>query len=273
MNSDFTERPLIAGSFTGIRSWRVNLTGLLTGVHAQEPWGMGENGARCRPTSPMFQSFSAALARMSVTTAESGWQMAALTASMNGQVYLRKRPKLKPRPGPIRVGGAEHPAGTLDCTCGFYAYFDLGHNPHHGEGNVLGLVEGYGTMTIGRRGFRASKARIIALIEPVPPSVRTAYPKLPPIFATIEAALAEFPLSEPPDRPEVEPPEIDPSVWYSYSLPPTTTYYPVRWVIGFDGPAKPQDARSRQQRALDARRNRNTGPADQRGLDGHRRTR
>ncbi len=56
--------------------------------------------------------------------------------------------------------------GQIGCTCGYYGYFDNGHNPHHTKGNVLAVVEAYGVTTVGSRGFRAEKARIVGLIDP-----------------------------------------------------------------------------------------------------------
>jgi hypothetical protein len=243
---DFSQRPLIAGSFIGIRSWRVTDEGVLTGVHAQEPWTVSENAAQCVTPGGTFgaayRALADAVAGAGIATAELAWTVGKMTAAANGQVYLRKRPP-KPKPRPRSVPLA-HPAGTLSCQCGFYAYFDLAHNPHHLASNVLGLIEGYGTMTIGERGFRASKAHIVALIEPVPATVREAYEVLPPIFSTIEAALAEFPLSTPPA--------------------PDPTRRQKRSPGGVQPP--PQTPRDR---ALQLRQGRNTGPAHSRGLDGH----
>lgn len=225
MNPDFSQRPLIAGSFTGIRSWRVNERGILTGVHARGIWTEGENNAECRDA---FRALREAMMGIGVSSAEAAWSMSNMFVRASGRVYLVKRPKRPAAP----VRRQTHPAATLACQCGFYAYFDLKANLYHIAGNVLGLIEGYGTMTIGERGFRASKARIVALIEPVPEAVRGRYGV--PIFSTVDAALAEFPLSVPPDvrRPQVK-----------------DVY----------------------REALQRRRERNTGPASRVGLDGRSR--
>ena len=34
-------------------------------------------------------------------------------------------------PKPVTKPATDHRAGKLDCTCGFYAYFDDGNNPYH----------------------------------------------------------------------------------------------------------------------------------------------
>lgn len=51
------------------------------------------------------------------------------------------------------------------CTCGFYAYHD-GSNEFDGSGRITGVIEGYGKTVIGTKGFRASKARIVAFLIP-----------------------------------------------------------------------------------------------------------
>jgi len=56
------------------------------------------------------------------------------------------------------------------CTCGFYAYNNvdsLVENSYTQDSSVFGLVRGYGKVTIGSKGFRAEKADIVALAEPV----------------------------------------------------------------------------------------------------------
>lgn len=55
----------------------------------------------------------------------------------------------------------------IDCTCGFYAFWD-GSNDYRDEGHVNAVVEGYGIVVIGPRGFRAQKTRIVALHIPPP---------------------------------------------------------------------------------------------------------
>lgn len=53
-----------------------------------------------------------------------------------------------------------------DCACGFYGYYD-GSNDYRSSGaTITAVVEGYGSTVIGSRGFRCSKARIVALHIP-----------------------------------------------------------------------------------------------------------
>lgn len=60
-------------------------------------------------------------------------------------------------------GGKLEPADMgPDCACGFYAYWD-GSNDYGSHGTVNAVVEGYGVVNIGTKGFRAQKARLLAL--------------------------------------------------------------------------------------------------------------
>lgn len=96
------------------------------------------------------------------------------------------------------------------CGCGFHAYFD-GHNSYMEWFKVAGIIEGYGLVTVGTRGFRASKARIVALIQPqtslggghanfrnlvkrFDQMCRQHYPDVP-VYPTEEAALKAHPLT------------------------------------------------------------------------------
>lgn len=63
----------------------------------------------------------------------------------------------------------EHVPANPACTCGFYAYTHvqpLFDNSTTATYSVFGLIQGYGTVTLGTKGFRAEKARIIALTVP-----------------------------------------------------------------------------------------------------------
>jgi hypothetical protein len=281
--NEFSDRPFAVGSLMGVRSFRVTPDGVLTGCVYREPWLSGVNEATCTrgATAQSLMHLSALMQQMGVSGAEAAWQMGAWAASVAGRVYLTKRPKPPPPPKPVeRQPTPEHQAATLDCTCGFYAYFDQGHNPHHEPGNVLGIVEGFGVCTVGTRGFRSSKARIRALIEePLLADywsdIRWNYPDVP-TFPTLAAALAEFPLTVPEGTPERPPGEVTTSGGYiTLTVKVDNRGWSqlfgniVRDMRRLGGPTDetPQD------RALRLRRERNTGPADRHGLDGRFRRR
>jgi hypothetical protein len=132
---EFSQRRTFLGTLTGSRAFLVAENGVLTGVHHYQPFTTGENTAQC-----LLNDYS--------------------------YFVLDIHPEGKP-------------VACRDCTCGFYAYFDGGDNPHYFDPsedttvawlyaryNVLALIEGYGVMTAGTRGFRCSKAKLRCLIEP-----------------------------------------------------------------------------------------------------------
>lgn len=178
------DRKLYLEPLTGMRTFRVTKTGALIGAVIPVKFGVGENVAACVP--PFATGYT-------------------------------------------HPGGK--PIASVDCTCGFYAYFKAeggdqyyddptmppdinqwmwGKGPDH---NVLGLIEGYGLLSVGNRGFRASKARLRCLVEPPseaavipcmkPHTVelrrrfdltRAAYDGIP-VVPTIEDALKRWPLT------------------------------------------------------------------------------
>lgn len=93
----------------------------------------------------------------------------------------------------------DHRVANAHCTCGFYAYFD-GGNDYDRFHTITGIVEGYGTVTVGSRGFRAAKARIVALVDRGArlDLVAEHYPDVP-VYPTLAEALAAHPLTKPED--------------------------------------------------------------------------
>lgn len=64
-----------------------------------------------------------------------------------------------------RVLGEKSP--NMQCNCGFHGYHN-GDNDFGEEllGRVTAVVEAYGKVIVGDRGFRAEKARILAIVDP-----------------------------------------------------------------------------------------------------------
>lgn len=144
--SDFSDRPFVAGSLIGVRAFDVDGLGRLVGPTYPQVFKPGENVAGCFVGSAFTKrshSFEAALDRL------------------NGK-------KATPvSPAPARP---QHQVGNVNCGCGFYAYFD-GSNTYGQHDRVTAVVEGYGVCTVGDRGFRAEKARLVALVDPARPSL------------------------------------------------------------------------------------------------------
>lgn len=160
----FDSHGFVPGVFRGARSFRITEGGFLTGVVYQQVWLPGENIAECRNTPMSYVSYYA-------------------SASFLDQ------PVVLP---------AGH--GMDICRHGFYGYSD-NSNDYHAHGYVSGVIEGYGKQVMtGSRGFRADKARIVALcvseVRLVERDrvalVSVNYPNIP-MFNTFEQMVAEYP--------------------------------------------------------------------------------
>lgn len=179
--SEFSDRPLVAGGVVGLRSFRVDKLGRLTGAVYREVWKPGDNEAVCRKGAAYRDLYSFG----------GTWQ------------YDPDRGVKNPR----------HRAGDIDCGCGFYAFFDRGKNRWHNRHRVRTVIEGWGVTTVGERGFRCERAKIVAFVAPawwefgrfrkssLPASVRANYPDIP-VYRSTRAALKRHPLTfVPPPTP------------------------------------------------------------------------
>lgn len=146
--SDFSDRPFVAGSLVGMRAFDVDSLGRLTGPSFGGVFKPGENVATCGGDGTNPASAFVVAQR----------ELRAMTYRMNARAQTGKAPALRPA----------HVVGGVTCSCGFYAYFD-GRNDYAKPGRVSALVEGYGVCTVGERGFRAEKARLVALINVTKP--------------------------------------------------------------------------------------------------------
>lgn len=203
-------RPVPMGEFTapefsiqpviGARAFDVDKLGRLRGVSHPQIWTPGENEASCRVNEDtsyaiLINAFTSAYFR-----------------AAGGYVT----PSTAPIYYSTATGGAASPKpphGLVGCSCGFYGYYD-GSNDYHKPERVSGVVEGYGEVVIGTRGFRATKARIVALTIPgdVPfgtaNRVRHNYRDVP-FYDSFEAMVSAYPT-------DVEvglTPETDPEFW------------------------------------------------------------
>ncbi len=228
--SDFSDRPFVAGTITGIRSFRIDKFGRLTGVSKRKVWLPGENNAECLRAARggLISSFSFApnLSNTDpVTGAVIGCNCGSCTklnqqAQGQGLQYRNGYPARYVEPFlQVETEEAKHRAADLKCECGYYAYFDGGSNPYHykktGEPQIHGVIEAYGLVTVGSRGFRAEKAVIKAVV--VRPSrtqeypiqlVQRNYPDVA-VYPSQGEALAAFPLTPPP----VPTPDTDDDFW------------------------------------------------------------
>jgi len=164
------ENPWSSVPVRGWRQWRIHDT-TLTGISHREPWHPGVNECICKVTPG--QVFSNMI-----------WDWT------HNQWMLGKDP------------GHDFES----CTCGFYARFYHDAYTERYDSHISGMIEGWGDVVLGPEGFRASKAKVVALVIPrkekwlwtieAEPqrSIRRAYDV--PIFDTSEEMLAAFPIEQ-----------------------------------------------------------------------------
>ncbi len=172
-NNEFSGVDFALGSVRGFRSWKIKVEGKLEPLHRSGIWLPGENRAVCYGTPPK-----------------------GVMPTIEGEDWKERNEKVK--------------AWRLDhafesCEHGFYAYFDASNaeGSTYGSPSLAGVIEGYGEVLIGTKGFRAMKARILAIsVEPhrgiwalepfIVDRLRRNYPGVA-IFDSSFAMQAEFP--------------------------------------------------------------------------------
>jgi hypothetical protein len=158
------------GVVRGARSFRITDDGFLAGIVYHQIWTVGENLAICRKAETFIpQPYY----------------------TINGVLHTTPTPD-------TRYQTFAHT--MANCLHGFYAYYDGSNDFRTGPTYCPAVIEGYGEVLIGTRGFRAMKARIVAL-QPTDErgidAVVTHYPDIPR-FDQFEQMVSEFP----PDIPE-----------------------------------------------------------------------
>lgn len=182
----------------GARAFDVDKLGRLRGVTYDQVWKPGENVATCQADAMTMQSLIAYPGSWYGRSAGGSHPVVPITRYTTGVDAFRK-----PKP----------PHGLVGCKCGFYGYYD-GSNDYHKPERISAVVEGYGEVVIGTRGFRATKARIVALTIPdtVSPAlamrVRRNYHDIP-FLDTFEAMVTAYPT----DSQNGPTPESDPDFW------------------------------------------------------------
>tara|TARA_R100000365_G_scaffold3491_1_gene11676 strand:- start:7402 stop:7956 length:555 start_codon:yes stop_codon:yes gene_type:complete len=174
MRKDYDGMGFALGTIRGFRRWAVTVNGELKSPFRSigtALWLPGENVAKCQ-------------------------------AHPSAEVVERKRDDEDFAGYYARVEEWRGSHDVTDCSHGFYAYFD-GKEEDHRDPAVSGVIEGYGEVLIGTKGFRAMKARIVALaikphdgvwnLEPLIVSrLRANYPSIP-VFDSEMVMRSEFP--------------------------------------------------------------------------------
>jgi len=167
------EPALVAGSVIGVRAWRVDERGHLwpLSVRTAPPWHPGENLSQC------FKPQEVAISPCENPTC------------------------------PICTNTVIHSTFHAECVCGFYGVFEPIQVPVLNRDSpwyVSGVIEAYGRVVMGPGGFRAAKARVLALCGPHP--AWRQYASRPvlggqwrdvPQFPSMVEALVEYPVTNP----------------------------------------------------------------------------
>lgn len=173
MSKEFSGVDFAIGSVFGHRIFGVNIKGELEPVSQSGPWFPGENVAVCKKHPSKNQ----------------------VEPKRDDEEYSDYNK---------RIAEWRNDHDFEDCEHGFYAYFDGHDNGYtYNKMHVSGVIEAYGEVLVGTKGFRATKAKVVALsIAPVDglwrleefvvDRLRANYPKVP-IFASELAMRAEFP--------------------------------------------------------------------------------
>ena len=229
MAGEFDGWGFALGHVAGARSFKVRGDGTLTGVFHEREWLPGENLADCRkivgfyiPGVGVSDSIEPAWEKTETGPHCVGWSWE--VDGVQG-VYPRFPEKV--------YQGFDEPAHSMpECKCGFYAYYK-GSLDWVTQINVSGIVHGYGRVALGERGFRAEKAKIVALYTPPHSETQVQYsadievnPNLPieegfrrvsrrslvsdelfsriawrypnvPMYTDLDEMLADFPVDEP----------------------------------------------------------------------------
>ncbi|WP_141786877.1 hypothetical protein [Oryzihumus leptocrescens] len=158
--------PLFTGVLRGYRGWNVDGLGRLRPLVDQSKiWQPGLNIASCGVTH-RFESTQVNFPKDRIF--EPG-------ASLGGGLVLGPLDRVgvfSVENGDFRtffvdrwVPEEAHAVPKADCTCGFWAYF-RGDSEYVHAGHVVGIIETQGRIICGSSGFRAQKARIVALVDP-----------------------------------------------------------------------------------------------------------
>lgn len=161
LTAHFSTRPFATGSLIGKRAFSVNPYGrngpYLAGPRFPQPFGPGVNHARC------------------------------VTPMMNMSILAVDAPSL----------WSSMPEACVErgCACGFYAYTTEGRE-FEAPNRMNAIIEGFGKCVVGPLGFRAGKARLLALVMPHLRGENDPYAELweqagPPIDGRRARALAD----------------------------------------------------------------------------------
>ena len=171
--------PYAQGSLFGIRAFRVDPLGRLVAATRDEVWTPGENVARhgnVAPGAPVqivksFDVSSAASSSQAIKLAGAEGKPGVKAKVEETLTYdyrtLAGPPARKVRRWQVSWIDEDHSPATCQA-CGFHGFTEPDAEDYENgpDARVVGVIEGYGKLTHGTRGFRAEKAKVVALLDP-----------------------------------------------------------------------------------------------------------
>jgi hypothetical protein len=178
------EAQLIPGTLRGYRCWNVietaalssmlgylsrvktttptHIDGVLTSVSTPNDWLTVEQEAVCKPRGQVGRSF-----HYHVVSQIAAQPPSVLLSGMTYEI-IHTSDETVIRWSCVRddcdVARAQsHSAPAPGCRCGIYGWYDLNDAMVEHSGEVLGVIEVSGRVILGTRGFRAERAKIVAL--------------------------------------------------------------------------------------------------------------
>lgn len=207
--SDFSDRPLVAGSLIGLRAFGVDKLGRLTSIYHPAVFTPDVNEAVCRKSAYNSSGVMFGGPSLFGTGTNPRISFAPDPNNPGAMVGTVTYEETNSETATTEKKKPAHDVGKVSCTCGFYAYFDGANDYKDGAIRISGLIEGFGVCSVGDRGFRSSKARLVALIDPgkrfAPARLARVLHNYPdvPIYAKKREAIEAHPLT-PPNCPTPE---------------------------------------------------------------------
>jgi hypothetical protein len=158
------------GHVAGARSFKVRGDGTLTGVFHEREWLPGENLADCRKIVGFYipgVGVSDSVAPVWEVN-ESGHHCVGWSWEVDGVHGIHTNGF----PEKVYQGFEDADHDFAECKCGFYGY-TRGSLDWVTRINVSGIVHAYGRVALGEVGFRAEKAKIVALYTPPVSEIKT----------------------------------------------------------------------------------------------------
>lgn len=182
--TEFDTVEVRATSIYGARTFTANDDGYLMGVVVKRIWTPGVNYAECWRVTGWDVPGVGISTRMPTKVNEQRLTGKMRSWGTPGTDQYREWPEIEyiPRgwswtvdgvegvsteqPTPLYGNNGDNTHSLINCSCGWHGYLSGSLDYADSPNRISGVVEVFGTIVLGARGFRASMARIVALYLP-----------------------------------------------------------------------------------------------------------